>query len=222
MRIRPNNAVSNGVRPPPPPAEPPAPVATRRPTRRGLWLPALLPFLALLTVIGGIAVGHFYWRDLLSSASLMGETLGHARERQLQMVEHFAEAQGLLLAQQRRLQEQEEILRAREAALTAERLSLEEARAQLALAADPSKTTGERIPARELARRLDLSLAQLADPGGLESAAETLDAVAHWAATSPLVAGSPLGPALETALTAARDALAAAPVDNHDRVAGRL
>ncbi|MBS1202482.1 MAG: HemX, putative uroporphyrinogen-III C-methyltransferase [Chromatiaceae bacterium] len=226
MRTRPKQSVSNGVRFPLPPAWPPAPVAARRRPRRGLWLPALLPFLALLTVIGGIAVGHFYWRDLLSSASRMDETLGHARERQLQMVEHFAEAQRLLLAQQRRLQEQEETLRAREAALTAERMSLEETRARLALAAASSKSVVEQIPARELARRLDLSLARLADPGGLESTAETLDAVADWAETSPLVAGSPpgpaLGPALETALAAARDALAAARADSHDQVAGRL
>ncbi len=195
-----------------------------RPSRgRGLWLPALLSSLALLIVIGGIALGQFYWRDLRSSMSRMDQTLAHARARQQQMVEHFAQAQGLLLAQQRRLQEQEEALRARALALAAERTALEEARSHLALVADASgESVEEQTQARELARRLDLSLAGLADPGGLESAAQTLDAVAQWAAASPLVTGSPLRPAMESALTAARDALAAARADAPIRLADRL
>lgn len=181
-----------------------------RQRRAGLWIPALLPSLALATVIGGIAVGHVYWKDLRSSMGRMDETLEHARERQRQMVEHFSQAQGLLLAQQRRLQEVEESLRAREAQLEAERADLEEARARLALVSAPRDVLAEQDRARGLAWRLDLALTALPDPGGLESAAETLAALTDWAAASPLVAGSTLAATVHAALAESRDALAQA------------
>jgi hypothetical protein len=200
-----------------------------RPARRrtGLWVPALLSTLILATVVGGIAVGHFFWSDLRSSMGRMDETLDHARERQRQMVEHFSRAQGLLLAQQRRLQEAEEALHVREARLEAERADLEEARARLALVSASRLSASREVlegqsRARELARRLDLCLAALPDPSGLQSVAETLKAVSDWAAGSPLVAGTTLGPALQTALAESRDALAEAQVGGPHLLAERI
>lgn len=195
-----------------PGARSPSNDSRHRPTRRrtGLWVPALLSTLALATVVGGIGVGHFYWTNLRAGMGRMDETLDHARERQRQMVEHFSEAQGLLLAQQRRLQEAEEALRAREAKLAAEHADLEEARARLALVAASRDAMEGQTQARELARRLDLCLTALTDPGGLASAAETLSAVADWAARSPQLTGAMPSPALRSALAESRDALAAA------------
>lgn len=222
MRLGPGNPLSNAVRSSPPSPSTPAALTERRRTGRGLWVPALVSSLALLTVIGGIAAAQFYWRDLRSSMSRMDQTMRHARDRQQQMVEHFSEAQALLIAQQRHLREQEETLRAGEAALAAERMALEDARARLALAAGSRQVVNDQAQGRELARRLDLSLAGIADPGGLESVAETLDAVANWAAASGIVMGSPLRPTLESALGAARDALASARPEDPVRLADRL
>ena len=195
-----------------------------RPARRrtGLWVPALLSALILATVIGAVVVGQFYWSDPRSSMGRMDETLEHARERQRQMVEHFSQAQGLLLAQQRRLQEAEEVLRAREARLEAERADLEDARARLALVSAPREVLEGQSRARKLAWRLDLCLAALADPSGLQSTAETLAAIADWAAGSPLVAGTTLGRALQTALAESRDALAEAQTGGPDQLAERI
>jgi uncharacterized protein HemX len=192
----------------------------RRP--RGLWVPALLSTLVLATVIGGIAVGHFYWSDLRSSMGRMEETLDHARERQRQMVGHFSQAQGLLLAQQRRLQEAQEHLRAEEARLDAERAELRAAQARLALISASRASLGQRTEALDLARRLDGSLAALSDPGGLEATAETLKAVADWAAESPLLAGSPLGPALRSALVESRAMLAETQTNGPGQLARRI
>lgn len=190
--------------------------------RTGLWVPALLSTLALATVIGGIAVAHFYWSDLRSNMGRMDLTLDHARERQRQMVEHFSQAQGLLLAQQRRLQEAEEALRTREAKLEAERADLDAARARLALVSSSREGLEEQTRARNLARRLDRDLIALSDPGALDSTAETLAAVAHWAAESPRVAGSNLAPTLHSALAESRDALADAQTSGPRQLAQRI
>jgi hypothetical protein len=161
-------------------------------------------------VVGGIAVSQFYWRDLRSSLGHMDETLDHARKRQRQMVEHFSQAQGLLLAQQRRLQATEERLRVREAELEAARAELEETRARLGLGTATPRALEAQDRARELAWRLDIHLGTLQDAGGLDSIAETLAAIADWAAASPQVTDSTLAPAVQTALSESREALAKA------------
>lgn len=208
----------------------------RRPQRRtGLWVPALLSTLAVATVIGGIAVGQFYWSDLRSSMGRMDQTLDHARERQRQMVEHFSQAQGLLLAQQRRLQEAEEALRLRESELEAQRADLEAARARLALVSASREALAVETRVRELARRLDRDLLALADPGGLDAVAATLLAITDWAAGSPDAGagppvgaatspqpGPPLVPALRSALADSRDTLAAAQAADARRLAERI
>lgn len=210
-----------------------------RPQRRtGLWVPALLSTLALATVIGGISVGHLYWSDLRSSMGRMDQTLDHARERQRQMVEHFSQAQGLLLAQQRRLQEAEEALRLRESELEAQRADLEAARARLALVSASREALAVETRVRELTRRLDRDLLALADPGGLDAVAATLQAITDWAAGSPEAApagagppvgraaspqpGPPLVPALRSALADSRDTLAAAQAADARRLAERV
>ena len=181
-----------------------------RSRRGGLWVPALLSTLALTGVVGGIAVSQFYWRDLRSSMGRMDETLYHARERQRQMMEHFSRAQGLLLAQQQRLQAAEEGLRMREAKLEAARAELEETRVRLGLGTATPRGLEAQDRARELAWRLDIHLGTLQDAGGLGPIAETLAAMTDWAAASPQVTDSTLAPALQTALSESREALAQA------------
>lgn len=170
--------------------------------RTGLWVPALLSTLALTTVVGGIAVGHYYWTDLRASMGRMDATLEHARERQRQMVEHFSHAQALLLAQQRRLQEAEEALRTRASQLEVERVELEAARARLGLTAASRESLEAQTEVRDLARRLDGNLAALTDPGGLDAMAEILDAIADWAKVPTRVTESDLEPALGDARNA--------------------
>jgi len=176
----------------------------------------------LATVIGGIAVGQYFWSDLRTSMGHMDDTLANARERQRQMLEHFAEAQQLLLAQQQQVREAEEALRAREAALEAERADLKSARERLALASSSRATLAEQARGRELARRLDLNLGALLDPDGVDSAAETLVALSDWAASSPLVSGSPLAPTLLAALSDSKDALAQAQTSGPRQLAERV
>lgn len=189
-----------------------------RPTRPGVRLPALLSTLALASVIAGIGVGHYLWRDLRASMSRMDRTLESARARQQEMVEHFSRAQTLLLAQQRKLQEAEEDLRARQAALAAERAALADREARARWVAEPKGALDDRARARDLARRLDLVLAGLADPGGLAAAGETLGQVAQWAGGSSDGPGASLGPALERA----RDALASAGAQAPARLSQRI
>ncbi|MGE5153048.1 MAG: uroporphyrinogen-III C-methyltransferase [Bdellovibrio bacteriovorus] len=191
-----------------------------RPAR--LWVPALLSTLILATVIGSIAVGHFYWNELRSSMGRMDQTLGDARERQHQMIEHFSQAQALLMAQQRRIQEAEEALRAREAKLAAEHADLEQARARLALVSASRESLQRQTQARDLARRLDANLAALTDPGGLAATSETLQALTQWASASTLVADSALGPTLSSALADSRDALAQLEASGPAQLARRI
>lgn len=197
------------------------PPADRRSPRR-LWIPALLSSLALLTVVGGVAVGNFYWNDLRSSMLQMDQTMAHARERQQQMMEHFSQAQRLLLAQQRHLRETEEALRAREARLAAERAAVEDARERIALVARSRQAVEEQTQVRELARRLDLSLADIGDPDGLDSLQESLSAVADWSTQSQLALNSSLTPALHSALADVRVAMNAARAQTPIKLAGRL
>ena len=205
------------------PGSPPRGLRVRPASRRsGLWAPALISTLALTLVIGGITVSQFYWSDLRSSMGRMDETVDHARERQRRMVEHFSQAQGLLLAQQQRLQAQEESLRTREAKLDAERAELEETRARLGIASASRAALDEQDRARELAWRLDLGLSALQEPGGLDSISETLAAIADWATASPEVKDSTLAPTLQTALSESQAALAKARGAGPHPLAGRV
>ena len=60
------------------------------------WVPVLLVSLVLLTVIGGLTVGDFYWHDLRPDMGRIGANLAQVRDRQRDMLGHFAEAQALL------------------------------------------------------------------------------------------------------------------------------
>jgi uncharacterized protein HemX len=102
--------------------------------RRTLWVPALLSSLALLTVVGGIAVGQLFWSDLHSSMGRVETSIGRARERQRVLLEQVARTQELLVAEQRRLQAESEALAEARRQLAAERAALEKARSERALA----------------------------------------------------------------------------------------
>ncbi len=184
---------------------------------RGPRLPVLLSALALTIAIAGIAAGHRIWSDLRSSMSRMDRTLDAARARQRETIEGLASAQALLLAQQEHLREVEEGLRARESALAAERTALEERRARLETQQSP-RTLELRGQARELARRLDLALSGLSDPGGIALADEALKQTTEWATRSGLADDRDLS----SALTQARGALAAAQPPNPTQLAGRI
>lgn len=207
-------------------APPPSLPNNRRPRpaprRTGLWVPALLSSLALAMVVGGIAIGQYFWSDLRSSMGHMDDSMANARERLRQMLEHFSEAQQLLLAQQQRIREAEEALRAREARLEAERADLETARKRLALGSASRAALAEQEQARELARRLDINLGALSDPDGVDSAAKTLAALSDWAASSTLVSGSTLAPTLLAALSDSKDALAQAQASGPRQLSERV
>lgn len=110
--------------------EPVRPQPPRRPLSP--WVPVLLVALALLTLIGGLSVADFYWHDLRPDMGRIGSNLAEVRDRQRTMMGNFAEAQVLLLEQQRRLVAQAQDLRQREQAVYEARLEIEAQRAQLA------------------------------------------------------------------------------------------
>lgn len=189
-----------------------------KPPRPFLGLPTILWTLALATLIAGGLVGHRIWGDLRSSLSRMDRSLDDARERQRQLVENLARAQALIMEQRERLQEVETGLRAREAALEAERIALADQRDRLRRI-DPSGGDPARLAEmRELSRRLDLAITRLAEAGGIEAASATLGQLEDWA--------SRLGvadvPALGLGLDEARSALTAALSQEPNRLAGRI
>lgn len=186
--------------------------------RRWLGFPAVLWALVLGSLVAGSAVGYRIWEDLRSSLSRMDRTLDAARERQRQLVENLARAQALLLEQQEHLREVETGLRAREAALEAERIALADRRDRWLRTHPGGEDPARLSEIRELARRLDLATAGLADADGIEAASETLDQVAGWASRFGIVGM----PALDSALSEARAALAAARSQEPARLAGRI
>jgi uncharacterized protein HemX len=98
------------------------------------WVPVLLVSLGLLTLIGGLSVGDFYWNDLRPDVGRIGANLAQVRDRQRVMMGNFAEAQALLLEQQRHLTAQAQDLRRREQAVYEARLEIDAQRVQLAQA----------------------------------------------------------------------------------------
>ena len=60
------------------------------------WVPILLSSLALLTVAGGVAVGHFYWTSLRSSMGQMANSMSRARERQRDLLVELNRTQALM------------------------------------------------------------------------------------------------------------------------------
>lgn len=190
----------------------PVPPAPRRRLRR----PALLALVIVLTVIGGIVASQILWQDLRSSMTRMDETLLHARERQREMIEQFAEAQSLLLEQQRHFQQIEADLKAREAVLRAERVALERAQAQT------QARMNERTQGLMLAQRLDQALSDIAEPAGRARLGEVIDALSGWATAAETAIGSAQHTALLDAIAAARARLETASDTGPERLTERL
>jgi uncharacterized protein HemX len=94
----------------------------------------MLVSLVLVIVIGGLGVGEFYWNDLRPDTGRIGANLAQVRDRQRAMMGNFAEAQALLLEQQRHLAAQAQDLRRREQAVYEARLEIDAQRTQLAQA----------------------------------------------------------------------------------------
>lgn len=78
------------------------------------WIPLLLSSLALLTIVGGISVGHFYWTSLRSSMGQMADSMSQARERQLALLGQLDRTRALMAEQQERMREELEALKRRE------------------------------------------------------------------------------------------------------------
>ena len=191
---------------PPSPRLPPA----RRPISR--WVPVLLICLALLTLIGGLTIGDFYWNDLRPDMGRIGSNLAQVRDRQRVMLGNFAEAQALFLEQQRLLVTRVQELRRREQAVYEARLEIDAQRAQLAQELE-AETERRRIAVARLAQAADQAdtAAQ-----GLTSSDSLAEARAAIALTQALLTPLPGAKAESgrTALAAAEAQLAAVqPVD---------
>ena len=183
------------------------------PRRRRLspWVPVLLICLALLTLIGGLSLGDFYWNDLRPDMGRIGSNLVEVRDRQRTMMGNFAEAQALLLQSQRRLVAQAQDLRAREQALYQARLEVDAQRAQLAVRLE-AEAERERIAAARLAAVAD----RARSAAGVHRDDELGDPVAVLAMAEALLAPlpGPIGNPGRVALAQAKVALGAVrPVD---------
>jgi uncharacterized protein HemX len=108
------------------------------------WVSVMLVSLVLVIVIGGLSVGDFYWNDLRPDMGRIGSNLAQVRDRQRVMMGNFAEAQALLLEQQRRLVAQAQDLRRREQAVYEARIEINAQRAQLAQLAQTLQAEAER------------------------------------------------------------------------------
>jgi uncharacterized protein HemX len=150
---------------------------------RTRWVPILLASLVLLTVAGGIAVGHFYWSSLRSSLGGMTERMSEARERQQELLLQLDRGRALLAARQERLEAEAEALKRREEALAAEHRRLAEQAEALAPA--PSRSGGardgeglDRLRLAEAARLVGSARERLREVPDLEGAAGALIAAA--------------------------------------------
>jgi uroporphyrin-III C-methyltransferase len=157
------------------------------------WAQVLLVSLVLIILIGGLTVGDFYWNDLRPDMGRIGANLAQVRDRQRVMMGHFAEAQALLLEQQRHLVAQAQDLRRREQALYESRLEIDAQRAQLAQALQ-AEAKRQGVAAARLAAAADL--AQTAAEGlrrndDLDAARVALALAAAVLADLPGPAGDP-------------------------------
>jgi hypothetical protein len=163
------------------------PLPTPAGRRPRVPVPALVALAALVAAAGGIALSQRYWGDLQGSMERMDRSLETARASQRQLALYLAQAQDLLLAQQRHLQESEERLREATAAAAALQSSLEGRQARLARL-ETERGQSARL-ARDLAHRLDLTLAGLAEPAGADLAQSILDDLMRWRHPPPAQAG---------------------------------
>lgn len=191
-----------------------ADLATPRPPRRTLspWVPVLLVSLTLLTLIGGLSVGDFYWNDLRPDMGRIGANLSQVRDRQRAMMANFAAAQALLLEHQRRLVAQAQDLRRREQAVYEARLEIDAQRAQLAQSLQ-AEAERQRLAAARLGEAADVVQTAIEDldrAGDLDAARTALALTEALLAPLP----GPKGAPVRTALAAARSRLAEVrPVD---------
>ena len=159
------------------------------------WVPVLFVSLVLLTLIGGLTVGDFYWNDLRPDMGRIGANLAQVRDRQRVMMGNFAEAQALLLEQQRHLAAQAQDLRRREQAVYEARLEIEAQRAQLAQARQVQPER-QGLAAARLAEAADLAETAADDLAATRAALALAGAVL---APLPGPAGDPGRAALATA-----------------------
>lgn len=148
---------------------------------RTLWIPALLSSLALLLVVGGIAVGHYYWTSLRGSMGRMANSMSVARQRQQDLLEQISETQGLFAIQQARLQQEAETLRRQEEALAAARRQfalerLSTISVQTECEQQPAGPTTEKLRLTEAARLIETAEQRLSTEKNPDAARETLSA----------------------------------------------
>jgi hypothetical protein len=178
--------------------------------------------LVVLVVIGAVVASQSYWLDLRGSMARMDQTLEHARQRQQAMISQFSEAQSLLLAQQRHLQEIEATLRERESALAERHAAVEAALARAQETKRTQQELREQGEARRLARMLERGIAGLAEPDVDPALSDSLEDLSAWVVGADMVSGSPLRPDLLHALAETRDQLDAIRAQGPVRLAERL
>jgi hypothetical protein len=167
--------------------------------RRTLWVPALLSALAVLIVLGGVAVGQFYWSNLHSTIWHAEASIGRARQSQNALLRNTQE---LLGAEQQRLKAQANALAEARKQLKAERAAL--AREREALRRQAAALRAQDAAHLQEAQTL-VGKAQQHLGNGKPSAAD-----AALAAARELIAGSTAADALAEHLDQARRRLNAA------------
>lgn len=157
----------------------------RNTPRRLPWVPLLLTPLLLLLIVGGVAVGHFYWDSLRESMDAMGASLSAARQRQQDFDQRIAQAQARVNAQREQLGIQEANLLRREELLALEREEVAAWRARIAgrLAGTAAKGPDPAAETRRLAiagaaRRVAGAARAVSGGEDVSAAAETLSNVA--------------------------------------------
>lgn len=145
------------------------------------WVPILLSSLALLTVVGGVAVGHFYWTSLRSSMGQMASSMSVARERQRDLLGELDRTQALMAAQQEQLRAEAEALNRREEALAIahKRLELERealARERALRERAQQERAGDAVRLSEAARLVETARERLRGEDGSPIARDALAA----------------------------------------------
>lgn len=191
--------------------------------RRTLWIPALLSALALVLVVGGIAVGHYYWTTLRGSMGRMADSMSVARQRQQDLLEQISESQALFATQQARLQEEADALRRREESLATarrqfglERLTM--VGTQTECGQEPAEPTPAELRFTEAARLVEASEQRLSADRNPDASREAL------AAAAALIekVDNPDGSKLRKRIWAARDQITAVTAADRKTLAERL
>jgi uroporphyrin-3 C-methyltransferase len=150
--------------------------------KRSRW-PAVLAGLAILALLGTVAVGHFYWQSLQARFAQLQRVMETAREQQRLLADRVEETAREFAAQEQRLREQEQAIRRQTEGIAVQKQKLaqqeEAVRQSLENLQQSVVRTGQGWRAAEAAYLLELAQRRLTLEADVGTAIKALTAAAE-------------------------------------------